>query len=86
MKVSSRTPFRTATALGAALAMAVPMALTTGVPAASAAGFGAVTSFPAGNGAFAVATAASSILCIWLPVLPAARTTTVPVEEPAMAA
>ena len=36
--------------------------------------------------AFAVATAASSILCIWLPVLPAVRTTVVPVEEPAMAA
>jgi hypothetical protein len=34
----------------------------------------------------AVATAASSVLCIWLPVLPAAQTTVVKLEEPAMAA
>jgi len=36
--------------------------------------------------AFAVATALSSVLCIWLPVLPNARSAVVKVEEPAMAA
>jgi ribosomal protein L24E len=57
MKAPSRTPLWTAAALGAAVALAVPMALTTGAPPAGAAGFGAVSSFPAGSGAFAVATA-----------------------------